>query len=801
MNIISRLASSVTGLLVGGTDPQEFLLELPQGQTYLVRPLSPKGYSELIFKDSALRIRQTNQDYQYQLVVQRVFEEGEAQLLAEDEGEDAEIRALDAERDEKTFLLDEALHLRIEIRGNSEKVLAWRDLSGDTGDLWEFVCDEVVSSSEVQEFLKKAQECQFERKYRKPHAVATDADLEEFTFGEEPPIPPASPLHSPTLTHSVESIDEMFKRTTISNTSAKRQAALEDEVSDDPTAKAILGSYPCELHLYDPEKEYFASLDESCIVTVSDFGAWQYRVKIDGAEEYLDIPIEGVSNYSLNQEYLSFIFNHFAQDVGRTFLLRFKNKSSLLEFKTDVKTATWENRNETSLEKVAQKDQEYILEDPEDVIMEESESASQEEEEEEEEEDETEDESVNNELFSEDEESEGEEDVDAKAGDKNSQLAVGYKHDRSFVVRGSKIGVFKHTPNNHLEFSTNISKVQTPKGKMMNPTKVMLHSEDRDLVIQNENDPNKLYRMDLEYGKVVDEWNVHDDIPVLTFAPENKFAQMTSEQTFLGASRNALYRVDPRLSGNKLVDTEMKQYASKNSFSSLATTEKGHIALADDKGAIRLFDRLGIKAKTALPALGDPVIGMDVSADGRWILATLQKSILLIDAKQKSGKNEGKLGFEKPFSADQKPEPRRLTLTPQHTAQFFHETGKDVTFTPAKFNTGRDGAEETSIITATGPYIIEWSMRKILARNKDPYRIKRYEEQVMADDFKFGTDKNVIVALPNQVNMVAKQALKRPTRESIAGNFTTPRKSSGRIGTGQSGRYKLGRDDIVDSPY
>ena len=33
---------------------------------------------------------------------------------------------------------------------------------------------------------------------------------------------------------------------------------------------------------------------------------------------------------------------------------------------------------------------------------------------------------------------------------KNSALAVGYKSDRSFVVRGDKIGVFKHTQNDGL---------------------------------------------------------------------------------------------------------------------------------------------------------------------------------------------------------------------------------------------------------------------------------------------------------------------------------------------------------------
>ncbi|CRK22930.1 hypothetical protein BN1708_017988, partial [Verticillium longisporum] len=127
---------------------------------------------------------------------------------------------------------------------------------------------------------------------------------------------------------------------------------------------------------------------------------------------------------------------------------------------------------------------------------------------------------------------------------------------------------------------------------------------------------------------------------------------------------------------------------------------------------------------------------------------------------QKTGKNEGKLGFEKPFAAADKPQPRRLALTPEHVAQFSHETGKPVRFTPARFNAG-EGVEETSIITATGPYIIEWNLKKVLRGAKAPYLIKRYTEDVKADDFQFGTDKNVIVALPNEVNMIGKGGLKR----------------------------------------
>ena len=266
---------------------------------------------------------------------------------------------------------------------------------------------------------------------------------------------------------------------------------------------------------------------------------------------------------------------------------------------------------------------------------------------------------------------------------------------------------------------------------------------------------------------------------------------MTSAQPFVGVSNNALYRIDPRVSGTKLVDTDLKQYASKNDFSALATTDKGYLAVASNKGDIRMFDRLGINAKTHIPALGEPIIGLDVSADGQWVLGTCRTYLLLVDARQKEGKYEGLLGFERAFPKDSKPQPRRLGLQPEHVAQFQHETRQRLEFKPARFNTGID-ASETSIVTATGPYIVTWSLRKVLAGRKDSYTIKRYSENVMADNFKFGSDKNVIVALPNEVNMVAKRSLQKPTRESIAGPPMTPNRRF---------TNRLGRNDVVNSPY
>ncbi|KAJ5472896.1 hypothetical protein N7530_006897 [Penicillium desertorum] len=788
-----------------GDASKESIIEIPQGELYLVRPQSPKGYSELIFKDAAATIRRTGQDFQYQLVIQRAYEEGEEEL-ADDDGEQGAGDSLD--KDEKVFLLDQTLHFRSEVRDGGAKILAWDDLSGDAGDLFEFICDSSVPSDKVATFELAALQCQYERKHRRSAQKATEAELEEFSYNEEKPIPSASPVSSPTRNSltAEDSAAAMAKDVEYAQSKGKiKTATLEEEPTTappsaaHPEAKEILCKENAELHLFDFSTGTFVLQESDIVATVSEVGTWQYWLQISGEDkEWLGQAVVADINPVFNFEYLSFIFNHYSEDGSAySWLLRFKDQASEERFQEGLMQALWEQLNEVKWTKVKENDRDYVLDAFQDLTMEDADDIPEEEVEEEEEEAEEEydgdqDDAQRSEHYDSDEEEEDVVTRDAD-GNVNSQLAVGYKHDRSFVVRGSKIGVFKHTAHNNLEFSTTISKVETPKGNLFSPKKVMLHAEDQNMILQNGDDPNSLYKMDLEYGKIVDEWKVHDDIPVETFAPENKFAQMTAAQPFVGVSKNALYRIDPRLSGNKLVDSDLKQYASKNDFSAMATTEKGYLAVASNKGDIRMFDRLGINAKTHIPALGEPIIGLDVSADGRWVLATCRTYLLLIDSLQKEGKNEGKLGFERAFAKDSKPQPRRLGLQPAHVAQFQHETKQPLSFTTARFNTGVDSTE-TSIVTATGPFIITWSMKKVIANRKDPYTIKRYGENVMADNFRFGSDKNVIVALPNEVNMVAKRTFQKPTRESIAGPATPKRARSG-------WSSRLGKDDIVNSPY
>lgn len=88
--------------------------------------------------------------------------------------------------------------------------------------------------------------------------------------------------------------------------------------------------------------------------------------------------------------------------------------------------------------------------------------------------------------------------------------------------------------------------------------------------------------------------------------------------------------------------------------------------------------------------------------------------------------------------------------------------GAELSFTPARFNTGP--GEEKSIVTSSGPYVITWNLRRVKMGKLEDYQIKKYSDNVVADNFKYGADRSIIVALPGNVEMVSKNNLQTPTK-------------------------------------
>jgi len=60
-----------------------------------------------------------------------------------------------------------------------------------------------------------------------------------------------------------------------------------------------------------------------------------------------------------------------------------------------------------------------------------------------------------------------------------------------------------------------------------------------------------------------------------------------------------------------------------------------------------------------------------------------------------------------------------------------------------RFNTG-ENQEEVSIVTSSGQYVIAWDFNKVKKGKLDVYEIKKYEDHVVQDNFKFGDDKEIV---------------------------------------------------------
>ncbi|RKP01309.1 hypothetical protein CXG81DRAFT_12182 [Caulochytrium protostelioides] len=330
----------------------------------------------------------------------------------------------------------------------------------------------------------------------------------------------------------------------------------------------------------------------------------------------------------------------------------------------------------------------------------------------------------------------------------NSLLAVG--KDRSFVVQGSKIGVFRYDDDEGLRHTATINQVNDPNApsERFSPKKVMLHRNDREMLLLRPGDDTHVYRMDLEAGKVVDSWEVQN-ARVKSILPDKKYAQMTDTSTITAFSDNALFQIDPR-TADKTVN--LKSYAVKNGFTSAATTGKGYVAVASEKGEIRLYNKLGMNAKTLLPGFGAPITGLDVTEDGQWVLATTRTYILLIPTGiEGSAKN----GFETSMKQTP-PQAIKLQLDPCHAVWM----RCPINYTPARFNTGEQ--EERYIATSTGPWVIRWNFNRVKSGHTMNYIITRTKESVVDDSFRFNRARQIVVATKANVSAMHTSLMKRP---------------------------------------
>lgn len=789
MNIIRKFMDSGS--------KQEVVM-IPSGQFDLLRSgKSPKASLECIYNDSTLSVRKTAQ-YSYELVVCKVADDTEVSTGdGNEEYSDDSVSATSTQSkkdDEWTFKLE---HLGFYKKWNDHGDLTfiWNNTIGDEEDeMVQFVVSPDVSLKDVAQFTKTVYRCEYEARYKKPGANANEQDIDAIAAEsealareqcddlteklrnlkvEESRLTPASGAEDE------EEIDENFEDAREIQAPVSVRKLKKNPPKGIPRGKHLI-LLKASVLVFDPIEERFILQEQDVEIIVIETGDYEFWLAVQGEPTKLGTDLSPNINPTFDFVESGFIFNYTFNQITLSFMLKFNDVEACTQFQCCISKCLWMSLNKRPWGEVPGDQKQFILnfsaavekdlnsildEDEREALVKEEEEEEREREQEEEAEEENASENGDHSRRIVSTESFEDNPSERPLSSGNKSLTVAYKNDRSYVVRDNKIGVFK-TDKDGMDFVAAIKNISDLEGRRINPNDPMLYQEDRNLILRDEKDNNKLFKMDLERGKVVEEWGTGDK-DVVQYGPTKKFDQLTAEQTVLGVSPRGLFKLDPRINTkNKVVQDESKDYATNTKFSSLGTTEDGYIAVGSEKGDVRLYDKLGIRAKTAIPSLGQPIRHVTVSANGRWLLCTCDSSLLLMDLTVKSGKYEGALGFKKPFPANENIKTYILNISPEHASYISTATRRPIKFSKAYFNTGLNQEEQT-IVTSSGPFAISWSLKKILKRQKKPYTMKRYDSNIIEDNFQFGTDRNVIVALKDNVSMSKTKSFKVPDKQVL----------------------------------
>ncbi|WUR03000.1 vacuolar import and degradation protein 27 (VID27) [Vairimorpha necatrix] len=463
---------------------------------------------------------------------------------------------------------------------------------------------------------------------------------------------------------------------------------------------------------YDTTQNNFKDTQPDLLLRIIEDNKTKY-LKIESDDEILHFEeINNDTQYYLDKNNLIFVWSVMKDDLWFTFNLQFDDKLIYLEFVSKYLMSTYKiEENEEYFEKMEIEN--YKSKEKEEIFYDLKSSS--------------EEETLNIDKVKDD---------NNKFNDNkfNEHLVVG--NERAFVTRGSSVGIFENT-NDGLEFRENLSEI------MENPAKkIISHDNCKSLIYLDKNNTKILHKIDLERGDVVETWNVNKNINDYFEA-----SKLVDNQTLVGLSDYSVFRIDPR---TKEKVTESKDYKMKNEFMCGMSTSKGHVAVASKNGDLRLYDKLDKRAKSLLPGFGDEVKHVDVTTNGQNIICTCKNYLLLYVV---DGNYKNQVGKDKPV-------PKKLTLRPEHLAYI----NEEINFTPAKFSTD---SNEDSIITSTGKYVVRWNLKEVISGQVYSYQLSKCSDLVVADNFEFGVNDNIIVTMPDDVRSLKGSKLRRPNKRTF----------------------------------
>ncbi|MCQ2818964.1 MAG: hypothetical protein MJ252_16995 [archaeon] len=336
----------------------------------------------------------------------------------------------------------------------------------------------------------------------------------------------------------------------------------------------------------------------------------------------------------------------------------------------------------------------------------------------------------------------------------NKFTAQSFLRDRTFsVMTDNSINVYKtNDDTQELEVALNIPAVKEYNDKDLCFSKGQLSNGETRLLLLDKNNTKSIFEYDLGKAKIVNEWNVNldgNDTNIMGIVPQAKKDQMTGNQLFYGFDKNSVFGIDGRINNKNKATGEYKVYKTPIDNTCMVSNGFANFATGSAKGEIRLYKQMGQgRATTNLKGNGDPIIGIDVTMDGKYVLATCKKYLLFVCTVSKG--NDTETGFTSPIKK-YAPVLKTLKIKPTDIKKYHLE---DLCFTPAKFNIGED--MEQNIITSIGDYIIVWNLNKVKKNYLSSYKIKKVSQVILENQYKYNKNQ-VVVTMPTTLRIQDQQ--------------------------------------------
>ncbi|KXZ52553.1 hypothetical protein GPECTOR_9g597 [Gonium pectorale] len=255
-------------------------------------------------------------------------------------------------------------------------------------------------------------------------------------------------------------------------------------------------------------------------------------------------------------------------------------------------------------------------------------------------------------------------------------------------------------------------------GAGFTPSKVLLTHGERRMNLLTPENRNVLHHADIEVGKIVSTFSFQKDdveIPIADIASDYKAAQMEEHSQFLGLDQNRLCRWDLRDRRGVVQESPAvnyvagKDYSRGTNFTCMATSGDGFVAVGSRDGRIRLYNSKTLtQAKTSIPGLGAPITAIDVTYDGKWVLATTDHYLMLVKTTYTDDKGRPANGFESRMGG-RGSVPRLLRLKPEDAIKT-----QNAKFTKGKFTWITEGGQsERWIVAGCGRFSVVWNFTKI----------------------------------------------------------------------------------------